>query len=90
MTVHSSIIRPSSAADYTVEWYRTALTARPAGGTADVNFLFDNQGNNNADANVIGDATRQGADISILTGLSLTGSTTVYHKQNGCCAKYKL
>ncbi|MEO1257105.1 MAG: hypothetical protein AAFY41_19810, partial [Bacteroidota bacterium] len=33
-----------NAGDYQVEWYRGTLTSRPAGGTGDAAFLFDNQG----------------------------------------------
>jgi gliding motility-associated-like protein len=74
------IDNPITPATYVVEWYRGTTVQN----TAHVDFLFDNQGNSNADANVIGDALT-GADISDLTGLS-SGTYTVFISKIGAGA----
>ncbi len=66
----TQVDNPTST-DYIVEWYRGGSVTSPT----DAAFLFDNQGNTNPDAMVIGNAAING-DISELTGLS-NGQYTV-------------
>ncbi|MBC6426201.1 MAG: gliding motility-associated C-terminal domain-containing protein [Ekhidna sp.] len=70
----------TNAAEYVVEWYRGTFRSRPAAGTGDASFLFDNQGNVGTVPN-IGDAA-QGADISVLSGLA-DGTYSVYVNKTG-------
>ncbi|MCP4461014.1 MAG: gliding motility-associated C-terminal domain-containing protein, partial [Cytophagales bacterium] len=75
-----SQVDPVDANLYVVEWYRGS-TVQTSG---HVDFLFDNLGTTNADANVVGDAL-VGADISILSGLS-GGDYTIFISKTGAGA----
>ncbi|WP_221409436.1 gliding motility-associated C-terminal domain-containing protein [Marinoscillum furvescens] len=84
-TIDVNITEAGAAAnlgDYTVEWYRGAFTNRPAGGTGDASFMFDNQGNTTGAARGSADI---GADITQLDSLEF-GSYTVYIQKDGTTA----
>ncbi|MFK7954121.1 MAG: hypothetical protein AB8B73_14830, partial [Ekhidna sp.] len=75
---HPNAIDPVDNTIYSIAWYRGTLATAP--GIADNAFLFDNLGNSQGTANLLGDAAAN-ADFTELTGLA-DGTYTVFIAKN--------